>query len=174
MAGRHLFPGPESLRTILHAHEVLMVYWAPHHAISINGMRFVTQKHNPVHEMLTRRWNTRTDPFWWHCLISASVGGPKATVRGWLRRRAAAAIIESLRKNGYAKDGSRFPSEVGASGGDLVGTATFFVGKKLCRTSWKDLQEKSDLLITKIIKKTRDGQRKPFDKTWYGDRPDLP
>lgn len=134
----------------------LLVKWAPHHAFAVNTMRYIDNIHHPQHERIKRRWETRTDCFWWNCLVSTKVGGSKKVVRGWLNNRARAAITEALRKKGYGKGGARLPDASAAgdsSKGDLVGSAHFMVKPELLHTSWEDLCKQADLIIADLEEK---------------------
>jgi hypothetical protein len=133
----------------------LMVKWAPHHAMALNS-RILGTPYHPLHEQTKRRWDSRTDPLWWNCLISTKVGGNKKVVRGWLNSRAKVAFTNSLKSKGYAKNGARLAKDSEEDvKGDLVGSAQFLVLPQLLHTSWKDLCKQTDLIVAAIEEKQR-------------------
>jgi hypothetical protein len=135
------------------------VFWSPYHAYSMNATRALESSH-PQYEQAKRRWETRTDPFWWNCLISSKAGGNKRVVRNWLARRGRVTITEALKRKGYAKNGARLAKESKVSNAkDLVGSANLLVGKQMLHTSFKDLQHQADLIIEEVVR--RQGLEKP-------------
>jgi hypothetical protein len=131
--------------------ECLQVKWAPHYAYALNTIRALETPHHPKHEQSKRRWQTRTDPLWWNCLVSTKVGGSRKIVRGWLNNRARVAITEALKRKGYARNGARLVEESqNRMVGDLVGSAHFLVNPQMLHTSWPSLQEQADRIVTAI------------------------
>ena len=131
--------------------ECLQVKWAPHYAYALNTSRALESPHHPRHELSKRRWQTRTDPLWWNCLVSTKAGGNKKVVRGWLNNRARVAITEALKRKGYAKNGSRLVKGSGDSmARDLIGSVHFLLNHQMLHTSWPSLQEQADRIITAI------------------------
>jgi hypothetical protein len=99
------------------------------------------------------RWQTRPDPLWWSVITRKSFAD-KRVLRSWAARRVRQAFVESLRKEGYAQDGSR----IGRQGVPLIGTAQLFPVGTIMKTNFKDLVSQTDLLVQAIIK----GQNKPI------------
>lgn len=138
--------------------KALILHWAPHRAKALNA-RFLNFHHHPLHEQSKRRWNSRTDPFWWNILVSTRIGGKKKVVRGWLTSRAKVAFRNALKNKGYAENGARLQKDSEKSvNGDLVGTAQIFVLPPLLHTSWQDLCEQTDLMVDAIERGQRQGR----------------
>jgi len=151
----------QSAQSLRHIHlpgvNTLSVQWAPHHAMALN-CRILGTPYHPLHEQIKRRWDTRTDPFWWNCLVSTKIGGKKKVVRGWLSNRARAAFKNALKNKGYAENGARLVKHSGEiAKGDLVGSAHLFVLPQLLHTSWKDLCDQTDLIVAAIEEKQGQG-----------------
>jgi hypothetical protein len=154
----HSIRSAQSLRQInIPGVDSLNVKWAPHHAMALNSRILSTPSH-PLHEQAKRRWESRTDPLWWNCLVSTKAGGNKKVVRGWLNNRAKAAFTNALKSKGYARNGARLVKDSGEDAkGDLVGSAQFLVLPRLLHTSWKGLCKQTDLIVAAIEEKQRQG-----------------
>jgi len=148
----------QSLRQInIPGVNTLMVKWAPHHAMALNS-RILGTPYHPLHDQTKRRWDSRTDPFWWNCLTSTKVGGNKKVVRGWLNNRARVAFTNALKSKGYAKNGARLVKDSGEDAKeDLVGSAQFLVLPQLLHTGWKDLCKQTELIVAAIEEMQKQG-----------------
>jgi hypothetical protein len=99
-----------------------------------------------LHPKFEKRWQTRQEPLWWNVTARRDFEH-KRSVRSWVSRRVRVAFVESLRKRGYAQDGSR----INGAGEPLVGTAQFFPERPILNTKFKDLVLQTDSVVTAII-----------------------
>lgn len=147
------------------------VRWAPHHSYALNTGNFLTDPRHPRYILANRRWNQRTEPLWWNCLVANSEGGNKKVVRGWLIRRSRVAITDALKRKGYAHDGSRLSgSPADSEIGNLVGSAHIFGTSKLLRASGKEVSRQADLVVEGIEQKQKEAKAKRRFKAAGGKR----
>lgn len=98
-----------------------------------------------------KRWNAKKEPLWIsvvaakHCMENNS-----RCVRSWLTRRLKVSFSESLRKNGYAPDGT----SLGDGHGDTVlyGTAQLFADRQMLNTSPEELDKQTSKVVDEIIR----------------------
>jgi hypothetical protein len=96
----------------------------------------------------------------------------KRVVRSWAARRVRQAFVESLRKEGYAQDGSRIEGR----GLPLVGTVQFFPESTITKTKFKALVPQMDLVVREIIKRQSNQNRRGYkrfpedEKKKFGNR----
>ncbi len=107
-----------------------------------------------LHSMYVKRWEARTEPFWWNVIARKDINNHR-TVRTWAARRLRHAFMESLRKKGYAPDGNR----IDGRGQPLIGTAQLLPHQTIMRRKFVDLVWQTDLAVEAIIK--RRNIRKP-------------
>ncbi|PMD27786.1 hypothetical protein NA56DRAFT_147407 [Hyaloscypha hepaticicola] len=107
--------------------------------------------------MYARRWQTRTEPFWWNVIARKDIENHR-TVRSWAARRLRHAFTESLKKMGYGPDGNRIDGE----GQPLIGTAQLLPHQTILKRKYVDLVWQTDMAVKAIIRK-RNVDSKPFE-----------
>ncbi len=113
-----------------------------------------------LHLMYARRWQTRTEPFWWNVIARKDIDNHR-TVRSWAARRLRHAFTESLKKMGYGPDGNRLDGE----GLPLVGTAQLLPHQTIMNRKFVDLVWQTDMAVKEIIK------RRNMDKPYKPSEP---
>lgn len=93
-----------------------------------------------------RRWQTRQEPLWWNVTTRKDFEH-KRVVRSWVARRVRQAFVESLRKSGYAQDGSR----ITGSGDPLVGTTQLFPERPILNMKFEEVVLQTDKVVQAII-----------------------
>lgn len=112
------------------------------------------QEQSPLYNFHLKRWETRQEPLW-VSFISNNDVGKKRVVKTMTEKRLRGAFINSVKKYGYAKDGTNLERK--ASGGfdgnnqDLVGTAQFISQPQLLKTKYEHLQKQMDSVVEQII-----------------------
>jgi len=134
------------------------------HCYTLNAIQWTQTSNNHTGVLAARhlqRWAERTDYLWWSALAHTNVG--KRTVRSHATRRLRLAFVESLRKAGYASDGSPLPDEENRA--PLVGTAMLGATAAMLKTKNDALLEQTDLLVEHMIK--QQGHRRVKIKNGY-------
>jgi hypothetical protein len=101
-----------------------------------------------LHLMYAKRWQARTEPFWWNVIARKDIEN-RRTVRSWVARRLRQAFTESLRKMGYGPDGNRIDGE----GEPLIGTAQLLPHQTIMKRKFMDLVWQTDIAVEAIIKR---------------------
>ncbi|OBT68376.1 hypothetical protein VE03_02932 [Pseudogymnoascus sp. 23342-1-I1] len=130
--------------------DILQVFFSPEHIVPVNTrVQLITPGH-PRHEIMSRKWESRTDPLWWNCLTSKQVG-MKRVVRSWLNGRARMAFVNALKRKGYDTNGYRIDGN-----GDeppkpnLVGSLQLTTRAELIRAKWPDVEGQADRIVAEI------------------------
>jgi len=113
-----------------------------------------------------QRWQSRQDTFWW-CAIARKEFESKRVVRSWVTRRLRQAFVESLRKKGYASDGSRI--EAAGNKPALFGTAQLFPERPILKMRFMDLVEQTDLVVQQIIRRQGRTEKQGFKSLFRGE-----
>jgi hypothetical protein len=101
-----------------------------------------------LHLMYVKRWQARTEPFWWNVIARKDIENRK-TVRSWAARRLRHAFTESLKKMGYGPDGNRLDGE----GQPLTGTAQLLPHQTIMKRKFVDLVWQTDMAVEAIIRR---------------------
>ncbi|PSS22080.1 hypothetical protein M430DRAFT_34087 [Amorphotheca resinae ATCC 22711] len=137
------------------------------HAYTYTASPNLEKNTHPLYEFTKRRWNTRSEPLWVSVIAKKHTGIHNSRcVRSWLSRRLRIAVNLSLKKNGYAPDGTRL--EGPESGNHLWGTAQFLAEQPMIKMSQEQVQEQTDKAVLEIIrlqepkvKKVKSGSKSP-------------
>jgi hypothetical protein len=93
-------------------------------------------------------YQTRTDTLWWSAVARKNVLN-KRVLRSWASRKVRIAFVESLRKKGYASDGSPITGSKNQS--PLAGCAYFDPTEAILKTTVEELAKQTDIAVDKII-----------------------
>jgi hypothetical protein len=115
---------------------------------TISAARALEYDDTPLHTMFDRRWKERKDSLWWSVIARWNFE-KKRVVRSWACRRLRVAFVESLRKRGYASDGSRI-DEAGREL-PLVGTAQLSPELSILKIKLEALVQQTDQAVKFII-----------------------
>jgi len=128
---------------------------------------------NPRWPMLEKRWQTRTDPLWWSATSSKDFA-MKSTVRSWACRRVRTALVNSLKKKGWDRNGR----PIAGSGQDapLYGTLQLSPAFGSIGIGVKELSKETDMIVSEIVKKqesipSRDAPARPAAKNQKSSPP---
>lgn len=130
--------------------DILQIMWSPEHIVPINSkIQLITPGH-PRHEVMKRKWESRTDPLWWNCLSSKQVS-VRSVVRSWVSIRARLAIVNALKRKGYDTNGYRIDGNGDeAPKPNLVGSLHLSTRPELLRAKWPDVEDQADKIIAEI------------------------
>ncbi|KFY10754.1 hypothetical protein V491_07486 [Pseudogymnoascus sp. VKM F-3775] len=130
--------------------DILQVMWSSEHIAPLHSKLQLTTPAHPRHEIMKRKWESRTDPLWWSCLSSKQVG-MKRVVRSWLSNRARVAFVNALKRKGYDTNGYRIDGN-GDEGPkpNLVGSLHLATRSELLRAKWPDVEEQADKIVAEI------------------------
>ena len=123
---------------------------------TISAAQSLEHDDTPLHNLFVRKWQERTDPLWWSVIARWNLETNKRVVKSWACRRLRIAFVESLKKRGYASDGSR----IDGTGREppLIGTAQLTPELCILKTKHEDLVQQTDEAVKVIIKRQdRDG-----------------
>lgn len=109
----------------------------------------------PIAPYFARRWDERTEPFWWSAITLKNVRSAR-TIRTHMNRKIRHAFTESLKKKGYRPDGSRLPGEEDKP--PLTGSAHIAPTEEVLRTKMKDLILQTDIAVESILQSQMSGQ----------------
>lgn len=99
-------------------------------------------------DVFNRRWNTRTDSLWWSAISFLSTAKNR-TVRSHAARRVRVAWVESLRKRGYAPDGSVLPGFHNQK--PLKGTVQLSPKPAMLTTSSQEVASETDRALARFM-----------------------
>ncbi|RDW80054.1 hypothetical protein BP6252_04692 [Coleophoma cylindrospora] len=136
----------------------LTAKFAPDHHYVHSTSMIVQLKHHHIHERTKQAWQARTDPLWWSCIMVPSEDAKKRVIRSHLTRKLRQAFVESLKKEGYAKDGTRLPDSTQEM--DLVGTLQMSAEISLMKMGREEAQKSTDELV-KAMLEIRSKARQP-------------
>lgn len=105
-----------------------------------------------------KRWAERTDSLWWSSLTLPIVG--KRTVRSHSARKVRLALVESLRRVGYASDGSRLPGTEERM--PLYGTLQLGALPAILKTKTDRLIQQTDLVVAHMLRMQLGGRTTNF------------
>jgi hypothetical protein len=105
-------------------------------------------------------------PLWWGCIGEGGTPSSKRTVRSWLARRGRIAFTESLRKQGWDKEGRVLAELRGDERKNLFGTAFIFAKLQGVKTTPKELGRQMDIAVLQMMKMVK----KAEDKKLSGDK----
>jgi hypothetical protein len=97
---------------------------------------------------IARKFQARTEPFWWSCIAKKDIGTMKSTIRSWLARRVRHAFVRSLNKEGIASDGTSLDSKEKVI---LSGSAQIIIRASAVKVSYTDLVRQTDVGVEKIL-----------------------
>jgi hypothetical protein len=145
--------------------QAFAVKFFPWHAYTITTSQAVMKDLDPLHNHYVKRWESRKDPFWYSftCFKNA---GDKKVVKGYLQRRVKEALILSLEKYGYDRNGTWVASRDVAhpinpyGGQDFYGTAQFMVDVQCLKTKFVDVQAQMDTCIKDMLARIGQNQQK--------------
>jgi hypothetical protein len=131
------------------------------HAYTANACRLMEQNNSAVGRIFLQRWAERQDPLWWSCIAFIKGFDSKRTRRSWAARRLRTAFVESLKKQGYAANGTRLD---GSGRKPLFGTAQLSPHEPMFKTKIEDLVKQTDIAVAAMlghtgkfpVKKTRE------------------
>ena len=124
--------------------------FARFHAYTYTAVSYLDKPMNPLYNFAKRRWDARQEPLWFSIIAKKHVGvNNRRCVRSWLARRLRAAFVHSLKKNGYAPDGTRLE---GSQGDNLLGTAQIIAEQPMIKMDKEMVQEQTDKAVLEIIK----------------------
>lgn len=133
------------------------------YAYSYAGGTYLDNPLHPLYEVSKSRWMAKQEPLWLSFVAVKSNGENSRCVRSWLTRRLKGSVTESLRKNGYGRDGNPLPGSQKTL--PLSGTAQFITERTMVKMSPDTLQEQADKAVGEIIrlqkwnkKSLKDGQ----------------
>jgi hypothetical protein len=115
------------------------------------------QEQSPLYNFHLKRWETRQEPLW-VSFISNNDVGKKRVVKTVTEKRLRGAFINSVKKFGYAKDGTKLEKALGRFDGNnqnLVGTAQFISQPQLLKTKHEHLQKQMDAVVEQIISRQK-------------------
>jgi hypothetical protein len=103
-----------------------------------------------LYQHTRKRWRTRQEPLW-VSIIAKKHSGPQngRCVRSWLARRLRIAFFGSMKKYGYAPDGTRLKGT--EAGRDLFGTAQLLAEQPMVGISQDKVQEQTDRVVQELI-----------------------
>ncbi|OAF60832.1 hypothetical protein VC83_02281 [Pseudogymnoascus destructans] len=130
--------------------DILQVMWSSEHVVPINSKIQLTNPRHPRHEVMKRKWESRTDPLWWNCLSSKQIS-MKSVVRSWVNIRARLAIVNALKRKGYDTNGYRIDGNGDeAPKPNLVGSLHLSTRPELLRAKWPDVEDQADKIIAEV------------------------
>ncbi|KAF8859390.1 hypothetical protein BDZ45DRAFT_673342 [Acephala macrosclerotiorum] len=131
--------------------------YSPNHCFTLGATKWFDTSSN-ITTILSaahlKRWTERTESLWWSCL---SHNFAKRTMRSHATRKLRHAFTESLKKEGYAPDGSRLP-EAG-EGEPLYGTAMLGALEAIMKTKMDTLVRQTDQAVAFMIRRQFGDQR---------------
>lgn len=105
---------------------------------------------NPLWPRAEKRWETRTDPLWWSAIAHKNIENHK-TVRSWAARRLRIAFVESLKKRGWAADGT--PMNTFRQQKSLYGTLQMSPEDGSIKVGFEQILKETDFIVAEIIRK---------------------
>jgi hypothetical protein len=120
------------------------------HAYSYAGGSYLDTPQHALYELSKKRWLAKQEPLWASFVAVKSNGENSRCVRSWLARRLRNSFFESLRKRGYAWDGT--PLEGGQRKEALYGTVQLLTERAILKIDPKSLEEQTDKVVDKIIR----------------------
>ncbi|CAG8976466.1 hypothetical protein HYALB_00008056 [Hymenoscyphus albidus] len=153
----------------------MSTFYSPHYVFALSSNRYTSEADTLAKEWAERRYNTRSELFWWTCITKKETLTSKKTLRSWIARRTRMAFVESLRKRGYDSDGTRLdPTDGGKA---LYGTAQLLVREPCIFMKTEDVRKETDLALEIIFQrmkklegKQKDGQVAKAPKASYDGR----
>jgi hypothetical protein len=139
--------------------------YGPAYAYSYAGGTYLDNPLHPLYEVSRSRWMAKQEPLWLSFVAVKSNGESSRCVRSWLTRRLKGSVTESLRKNGYGRDGNPLPGS--QRNLPLCGTAQFITEKMMVKISPQVLQEQADKAVGEIIRLQKWNRKWPKE----GQRP---
>ncbi len=122
------------------------------HCFTISAVSFADNAFMPYRESRVRMtWMQRKDSLWWSCICLKQQELGKRVVRSHAARKVRIAFVESLRKIGYASDGSRLPGPAAEEKPELFGTAQLSPNRVVLNMKPAELVQQSDLLVQAIL-----------------------
>lgn len=137
------------------------------HAYSYAGGSYLDNPQHCLYELSRKRWLAKQDPLWVSFVAIKSKGEQSRCVRSWLARRLKNSFFESLRRKGYARDGT--PLDGGQEKEALYGTAQLLTERAMVQVGAKALQDQTDEAVDIIIQlQKRNTRRANFDRGQEG------
>jgi len=143
------------------------VKFAVSHFFTFTTSMALQEPLNPLQKYNLKRWETRQEPLW-TSFVCVKDAAKKVVVKTVLQRRVKGAFRESMRKYGYAQDGTRLKAMGNGNNmenrkRDLVGTAQFMVERHCLKTKHEDLQKQMDDVVQVMIDRQKFiyGDKKP-------------
>jgi hypothetical protein len=107
----------------------------------------------PFHRSRVQRWFENTEPLWWSVIVKKDADHQKRTLRSWTNRRLRIAFTESLKKKGFAQDGSPLGGGEGQGKGPIYGTLQIKPKPEVKKASMEDLISQTDELVKKLVER---------------------
>ncbi|KAL3422306.1 hypothetical protein PVAG01_06462 [Phlyctema vagabunda] len=123
-----------------------------HFTVTNNAMHELPSNH--IFDRVMNRWAQRTDPLWWSSVAFIKASSHRV-VRSYMSRRVRLAWIESMRKQGWARDGSRLPGSKQQA--DLVGTLQMNAMISVLKLSPEELERTTDTILQTVIQIAQKG-----------------
>lgn len=128
----------------------LSLKYSNSHAFTLNALKWMDNTQHQTNILAAehlQKWAERKDSLWWSCLSHMDVG--KRTVRSHHARRVRQCFVESLRKQGYASDGSRLPGSEEKP--PLFGTVMLGANLPILKTKSDVLAKQTDRVVERLI-----------------------
>lgn len=122
------------------------------HAYTYTASAYLDKPNHPLYDFVKRRWGARQEPFWLS-VITKKHGHRSRCVRSWLARRLRLAVIASLEKNGYSKDGVLLDGIEKKK--ELFGTAQFVAESPMIKMSQERVQAQTDQAVEQMLRSIR-------------------
>jgi hypothetical protein len=118
---------------------------------TISAAQSLEHDDTPLHNLYTRKWQERTDPLWWSVIAKWNLETNKRVIRSWACRKLRIAFVESLKKRGFASDGSRIDGT--GEEPSLIGTAQLTPELCILKTKHEYLVQQTDEAVKLIIER---------------------
>jgi hypothetical protein len=157
--------------------QAFAVKFVPWHAFTFTASQVLEKDLDPLHNHLLRSWENRKDPFWYSFICFKDAGKKNKVVKVALQRRVKEALVHSLEKYGYTRDGTWakgtdiIPSINPYGGKDIYGTAQFMIDVGCLKTKFVDLQAQMDTTLEDMLSKIDQSERKQNQRAQYKKTP---